>query len=100
MPGASVFIDRVYLGTTPVTAEGVVPGTHRLNVSVEGYDGIAETIEVAPGPKDIEIKFKEVRLDATIEVVHKHGVGSCRGTLHATPRGVTFAASDAGDRFD
>ena len=46
----------MYLGTTPVTAEGVVPGTHRLNVSVEGYEGIAETIEVAPGPTDIEIK--------------------------------------------
>jgi hypothetical protein len=100
VPGASVFIDRVYLGTTPMTAENVAPGSHRLNVSADGYDGISETIEVAPGPRDIEIKFKEVKLDATLEAVHKHGVGSCHGTLHATPRGLAYAASDGGDRFD
>ena len=49
VPGAQVFIDRQFVGTTPVTAENVSPGTHQLNVSAEGFDGIARTIEVEAG---------------------------------------------------
>jgi len=100
VPGASVFIDRVYLGTTPVTAPNVTPGTHRLNASATGYDGIAETIEVVPGPRDILLKFKGIRLDVRVEAVHKHGIGSCTGTLIATPQGIKYDTAHAGDRFE
>jgi hypothetical protein len=94
-----VFMDREYLGATPVTAQGVKPGTHRLNLSVQGYEGIAQTIEVASGPRDILIKFKEVHLDARIDVVHKHRMGACKGRLIATPRGVRYETTDKNDAF-
>jgi len=99
VPGASVFIDRVYLGTTPITVPDVTPGSHRLNASATGYDGLIETIEVQPGPRDVMLKFKDVKLDVKIDVVHKHAVGSCRGTLSATPQGLRYETTNTGDAF-
>src|SRR6185436_6429563 len=78
VPGAQVFIDRQFIGATPVTANNLKPGTHQLNVSAEGFDGVARSIEVEPGSRDLTIRFKEVRLDARVAVVHKHRVGSCK----------------------
>ena len=97
--GAQVFIDREYVGTTPLAAQNVKPGTHRLNLSVEGYDGIIETIDVEPGTRDITIRFREVRLDASVAVVHKHGIGSCKGLLVATPKGLRYETSHKDDAF-
>ena len=99
VPGAQVFIDREFLGAAPVTAASVKPGTHRINVSAEGYDGVAETIEVSPGPRDVMIKLKEVRLDAKLDVVHKHRLGSCEGRLTATPQGMRYETADKDDIF-
>ena len=99
VPGAEVFIDRVFIGATPVTAPNVKPGTHRLNVSAPGYDGVAETLDVVAGPRDVLIKLKDVRLDAKIAVVHGHRVGSCRGQLTATPQGVRYETTDKDDGF-
>ena len=99
VPGAQVFIDREYIGATPVTAQNVKAGTHRLNVSVQGYDGIADTIEVSPGPRNILIRLKEVRLDSKIDVVHKHRMGSCKGRLVATPQGLRYETTDKDDAF-
>lgn len=100
VPGASVFIDRVYLGTTPVTAPNVTPGPHRINASATGYEGIAEDIDVIAGPRDILLRFKEIRLDVRVEVTHKHGVGSCTGTLSGSPQGIKYVTSHANDAFD
>lgn len=97
--GASVFLDREYVGTTPLTLSGVSIGGHRLNVSAAGYEGYAETIDVEPGERTITVRFKEVRLDAAIDVVHKHRFGSCRGRLVATPAGLRYEASDRDDAF-
>ena len=66
VPGAQVFIDRQFVGTAPVTAENVKPGTHQLNVSAEGFDGVARTIEVEAGPRDLMVRFREVRLDSRV----------------------------------
>jgi len=99
VPGASVFIDRVYIGTTPVTAKAVAPGSHRLNVSVQGYDGYAETIDVEPGEREVMIQFKVVRLDATLDVVHKHRFGSCAGRLVANPKELRYETGHAQDAF-
>lgn len=99
VPGAQVFIDRVFVGAAPVSVPNVSVGTHRLNVSAPGYEGVAETIEVAPGPRDILIKFKEVRLDAKLDVVHKHRLGSCRGMLVATPLGLRYETTNKDDAF-
>jgi hypothetical protein len=99
VPGAEVFLDRTFLGVTPTTVPNVAPGSHRLNVTATGYDGHSETIDVAPGVREIRVEFKAIRLDARIRVVHKHRVGSCEGTLSATPDGLRYETSNRDDAF-
>lgn len=99
VPGAQVFIDRAFIGTAPVTAENVTPGTHQLNVSAEGFEGIVDTIEVTPGPRDISVRFREVRLNAAIDVIHRHRIGSCRGRLVATPHELRYETANRDDGF-
>jgi len=99
VPGAQVFIDRQFVGTAPLTAENVKPGTHQLNVTAEGFDGIAQTIDVEPGPRDLTFRFRDVRLDATLAVVHKHRMGSCTGRLVATAQGIRYDTTDTDDGF-
>lgn len=100
VPGAQVFIDRQYIGVTPVTAENVSPGAHQLNMSAQGYNGIAQSIDVEPGARDLMLRFKEVRLDASIDVVHKHRMGSCKGRLSATPQGLRYETTNKDDAFN
>jgi hypothetical protein len=99
VPGAQVFLDRRFVGVAPVTAEDVTPGTHQLNVSAEGYEGIVMPVEVTAGRREIAVRFREVRLNASIDVVHRHGVGSCRGRLTATPAGIKYETSNRDDAF-
>lgn len=99
VPGAQVFIDRQFIGTAPLTAEHVKPGTHQVNVTAEGFDGIAQTIDVEPGPRDLSFRLREVRLDAALAVVHKHRVGSCEGRLVATVDGIRYETGDKDDAF-
>jgi len=99
VPKAQIFIDRQFVGTTPLTAENVKPGTHQVNVTAEGFDGIAQTIDVEPGPRDLTFRFREVRLDATLAVVHKHRMGSCQGRLVATADGIRYETADKDDAF-
>jgi PEGA domain-containing protein len=97
--GAQVFIDRNYVGVTPVTSPEIAPGSHRVNVVAQGYDSIAETIDVEAGSRDLQFNFKEVRLDASVDVVHRHRIGSCKGRLVATPQGLRYDSDDKNDRF-
>jgi hypothetical protein len=99
VPGAMVFLDRVYLGAAPVNASNVAPGPHQLNVSAEGHEGYSETINVEPGPATITVRFNEIRLKEALDVVHKHTMGSCEGRLVADPEGVRYETSNKGDRF-
>jgi|SRR5688572_30070633 hypothetical protein len=99
VPGAQVFIDREFIGAAPAVAENVTPGSHQLNVSAEGFESYAGTIDVAPGQHNILVKFREVRLDTSVDVVHRHGIGSCRGRLIATPQGIRFETSNRDDAF-
>jgi len=100
VPGANVFLDRKFLGTTPVETRDFEPGSHRLNVSAEGYDMYAETIELSSSPREVLVRFKEVRLDERVDVVHKHGIGSCRGRLLATTAGLRYEADKPADSFE
>jgi hypothetical protein len=100
VPGASVFLDRRFLGTTPLTTSEVEPGSHRLNVSAEGHEGYAAPIELEAGANEVLVKLKEVRLEEQVAVAHKHGVGSCQGVLHASTSGLRFEATKASDSFD
>ena len=99
VPGAQVFVDRQFVGAAPVTTTDVKPGTHQINVSAPGYDQYAQSIDVSPGPRDLMVRFKEVKLDAKVEVVHKHGIGSCKGTLIATAQGLRYDTTNKGDAF-
>jgi len=99
VPGAMVFLDRKFIGNAPVTAKDVTPGTHRLNVTAEGYESYSEPIEVAVGPADVLVKFKEIRLKESVDVVHKHAMGSCEGKLLADPQGVRYDTANKDDAF-
>jgi hypothetical protein len=99
VPGAQVFIDRQFIGAAPATAENVKPGSHQLNVSAEGFESVVQSIDVEPGPREISIRFREVRLNSGIDVVHKHRIGSCKGRLVATAQGLRYEASDKNDAF-
>jgi hypothetical protein len=97
--GAQVFLDRRFIGTAPVTASDLAPGSHQLNVSAPGYEPIVQTIDITAGPRAMAVRFREVRLNLTMTVVHKHRLGSCSGRLLATPAGLRYETSDKDDAF-
>ena len=98
--GASVFLNRRYLGTTPLKTTDVTPGSGQLNVSAEGHDGVARNVNIAEsGETEVLVKLKEVRLDASVPAVHKHGMGSCEGTLRASVGGIRYETANKGDAF-
>jgi hypothetical protein len=99
VPGATVFLDRNYAGTTPVDIKDVSPGEHQLTVSADGYDMHAETVTVESGRRDVLVSFKNVTLTETIAVVHKHRMGSCEGTLIADNQGLRYETSNKSDAF-
>jgi hypothetical protein len=100
VPGAMVFVNRKYLGTTPLVSREITPGSHQLNVQVEGRDPVVQTIDVAEsGETRVAVELAAVRLDARVAVVHKHGVGACEGTLLASPAGLRYQTSHDKDGF-
>ena len=99
VPGASVFIDRQFVGNTPLTLDRLEPGSKRVQLTATGFDSIQRTIELRPGPNNITLRIKEVSLNTRTPVVHKHGIGSCAGTLTATLDGLRYDTSNKGDAF-
>ncbi|HEX8031342.1 MAG TPA: PEGA domain-containing protein [Vicinamibacterales bacterium] len=97
--GASVFIDRQFVGNTPLTLDKLQPGSKRVQLTATGFDSVQKTIELNPGPNAVTIRVKEVSLNARVSVVHKHGMGSCDGTLTATLDGLKYDTSNKGDAF-
>ena len=100
VPGAQVFLNREFVGATPATASDLKPGSYQLNVSAPGFDNHVETLELTPGDREVDVRFREVRLNASIAVVHKHRFGSCNGTLVATPQGLRYDTTDKDDGFE
>ena len=99
VPGASVFIDRQFVGNTPLTLDNLEPGTKRVQLTATGFDSIQRTIEVKPGPNTVTLRIKEVSLSARAAVVHKHRFGSCEGTLRATLDGLQYVTTNKDDAF-
>jgi hypothetical protein len=97
--GALVFIDRKYVGKTPLSPQAIAPGAHRLNVSAEGYDPYSENIDVKPGGQSVDVTFKVVRVNERLAVKHKHAFGSCEGTLIATVKGLRYQTDHTSDAF-
>ena len=99
VPGASVFIDRQFVGNTPLSLDKLDPGTRRLQLTATGFDSVQKNVDLVPGPNAITVRIKEVSLNTKIPVVHKHGMGSCEGTLVATLYGLTYETSHQSDGF-
>jgi hypothetical protein len=99
VPGASVFIDRQFVGNTPLSLDKLEPGSKRIQLTATGFDSVQKTIELSPGPNAVSIRIKEVTLNAKTSVVHKHAMGSCEGTLSATLDGIKYDTSNKGDVF-
>lgn len=99
VPGASVFIDRQFVGNTPLKLDNLTPGPKRVQLTATGFDSIQRTIDLEPGPNTVTLRVKEVSLNAKAPVVHKHGMGSCEGTLTASLDGLRYVTSNKGDAF-
>ena len=99
VPGASVFIDRQFVGNTPLSLDRLDPGTRRLQLTATGFDSVQKSIDLVPGANSITVRIKEVSLNAKIPVVHKHRMGSCEGTLIATLYGLTYETTHDSDGF-
>jgi hypothetical protein len=98
--GAYVFVDRRFVGVTPLETGEIEPGTRVINVSAEGYDGASTRVTVADGETtEIRLPLKEVRLAASVDVVHKHRFGSCEGRLTANPREIRYTPTEGDDGF-
>ena len=99
VPGASVFIDRQFVGNTPLTLGQLQPGSRRLQLTATGFDSVQKSVDLAAGPNTVTVRIKEVSLNAKVPVVHKHAMGSCNGTLSATVDGLKYATDNQGDAF-
>jgi hypothetical protein len=99
VPGASVFIDRAFVGNTPLSLDRLEPGSKRVQITATGFDSVQKTINLEPGPNAITIRVKEVSLSASVSVVHKHAMGSCTGTLVASLDGLRYNTTNTGDAF-
>ena len=99
VPGASVFIDRQFVGNTPLSLDKLEPGSKRVQITATGFDSVQKTINLDPGPNAITIRVKEVSLNAKTSVVHKHGMGACEGQLTATLDGLRYDTQNKGDAF-
>jgi len=98
--GAFVFVDRKFIGKTPLDTGEIPPGRHQLKVSSEGYDGLSQGVEISEtGTTEVEVSLKTVRLDTSVDVVHKHGVGSCEGKLFADLHGLRYETGNRDDAF-
>ena len=99
VPGASVFLNREYVGTTPLRLAKLEPGTKQLKLTADGHDGIERSVDLAAGDNPVTLRFREVRLNKRIPVAHKHGMGGCDGTLVASVDGLAYETSNKGDAF-
>jgi hypothetical protein len=94
--GAYVFLDRKFLGSTPLVSRDVSPGTHQLNVQMEGRPPVVRTVDIAAdGPTEVSVSLAAppraaAQFSAAVAVVHQHGVGSCEGTLRASGDGFRY----------
>ena len=99
MPGASVFINRQFVGNTPLTLDRLEPGTKRVQLTATGFESVQKDLDLVAGPNAVTIRVKEVRLNTKVPVVHKHGMGSCEGTLTATLDGLKYETTNKNDAF-
>ena len=79
VPGASVFVNREYVGTTPLRLDRLEPGAKQLKLTADGYEGIERAVELSAGNNPVTVRFREVRLNKRMAVNHKHGWAAAKG---------------------
>jgi hypothetical protein len=99
VPGASVFVDREFVGTTPLNLRGLTAGPKQLNVTAAGHEGYVATINLTEGANRVTVEFMKVHLNASVPVIHRHAMGSCQGLLAASPKGVSYDTPNRDDAF-
>lgn len=99
VPGAQVFVDRNFIGTAPVTVPNLKPGSHQVNLSASGFDPFAQSVDLEIGTRELMVRFKEVKLDAKIAVIHKHRIGNCKGELVANASTIRYDTTNKDDAF-
>lgn len=99
VPGASVFVNREYVGTTPLRLDKLEPGAKQLKLTADGYEGIERAVDLSAGDNPVTVRFREVRLNKRMAVNHKHGMGGCEGTLVATVDGLAYETTNKDDAF-
>lgn len=96
--GATVYVDDRRVGTSPITAQDLAAGSHRVRILLDGYDPVARTVPVSLG----EARTEEFRLAADAGAIRivtaPAGVevrvdGELFGTTKAAPGTAPAAAS-------
>ena len=88
------------MGKAPFETHDITAGSHQINVSAEGHDGMSQRVEVsADAPTEVTFSLKATVLDTAVQVVHKHRLGSCEGRLSATLAGIRYAPTTGDDAF-
>ena len=80
----------------PVAPRKAAP---RTVTPATGFDSVQKSVDLVAGPNAVTVRIKEVSLNATVPVVHKHGMGSCAGTLSATVDGLKYDTPNKNDAF-
>ena len=92
---ADVFIDREFVGRTPFESSDVEPGQRRINVTASGFQSQVEEVAItADSLTEVDVRFRVVRLNERVPVVHKHRFGDCEGVLVADTGGIRFETDD------
>ena len=83
VPGASVFIDRQFVGNTPLTLDKLEPGTKRLQITATGFDSVQKSVDLVAGPNVSALEFGQRHMTA-IDVVEDGR------DFHASPPSISF----------
>ena len=76
--GASVYLDSVVVGTSPVTLNGVAPGTHLVEIKSPGYLTVSMDVVVSEN-KPTEISPQMVKEPFGLPLSPLAAIGGCLG---------------------
>jgi hypothetical protein len=65
-PGATIFVDGMHRGASPLHVSGLRPGTHQLRALMPGYKGVVLKVEVLASGRDSVDWMLEPSVPATL----------------------------------
>lgn len=65
-PGAKVFLDRRFVGVSPVVVPEVEVGEHELVVELEGYGRVERKVEIRPGEQKVSVILESLMGTITV----------------------------------